>query len=138
MEFLLLGSSLVVALYVLWPALKPASADEGWEFSEDDTPTGRLATRKEVLLGNIADLDFEFAMGKLGEEDYRSLRDNLKRQTLKLMEQLEVIENTETRIGRPTAAAAPETKKSAFCASCGNELPGRAAFCPSCGTAVQS
>lgn len=141
MEFALLASALLVALYVLWPALK-SGREENWEYSENDTPTGRLATRKDVLMGNIADLDFEFAMGKLAEEDYRSLRDNLKRQTLKLMEQLDVIESTETRIGRhapaATATATATATAAQHCTQCGTGLPARAAFCPSCGTAVQS
>lgn len=137
MEFALLFGALVLALFVLWPALKSGRGDETWEFSEDDTPTGRLATRKDVLMGNIADLDFEFAMGKLAEDDYRSLRDNLKRQALKIMEQLDVIESTETRIGRHTPAAATATS-ARHCTQCGTGLPARAAFCPSCGTAVQS
>lgn len=137
---LLLLATVVVGAYILWPALKPATANDTWEFSQDDTPAGRLATRKEVLVGNIADLDFEFAMGKLGEEDYRSLRDNLKRQTLKVMEQLEVVEHSESRVSRRVATkdVATEAKGAAFCSACGTQLPARAAFCPSCGTAVSS
>ena len=136
MEFLLLAGALGVGLYVLWPALHK-STGEVWVYSEDDTPTGRLLTRKEVLVGNIADLDFEFAMGKLGEDDYRALRENLKRQTLKVMEQLEVLEHSESRVGSGTASESVATA-AAHCTSCGTRLPGRAAFCPSCGTKVES
>jgi len=133
---LLLLATLAVGMYVLWPALRGGSSGDTWHVSEDDTPEGRLSTRKEVLVGNIADLDFEFAMGKLGEEDYRSLRDSLKRQTLKVMEQLEVIESSDSKSAAPASVAT--TQDSAVCSSCGTGLPARAAFCPSCGTAVQS
>src|SRR6056297_948873 len=136
MEFVLLGSALLIALVVLWPALR-SDNDEQWIFSEEDTPAGRLSTRREVLVGNIADLDFEFAMGKLAEPDYLSLRDNLKRQTLKVMEQLEVIESRDHTNAPPESepATAPAT---AFCSACGASLPPRAAFCSSCGSAVGS
>jgi hypothetical protein len=136
LEFVLLGSSLLIALIVLWPALRTGH-DEQWVFSAEDTPIGRLETRKEVLVGNIADLDFEFAMGKLAEDDYLSLRENLKRQTLKVMEQLEVIESSE-RSSAPRETDPATAPATAFCSACGASLPPRAAFCPSCGSAVGS
>ena len=136
MEFALLGSALLIALIVLWPALR-SDQHEQWIFSEEDTPAGRLSTRREVLVGNIADLDFEFAMGKLAESDYLSLRDNLKRQTLKVMEQLEVIESTGEE-SAPRGADPVTAPATAFCSACGASLPPRAAFCPSCGSAVGS
>lgn len=132
MEFFLILIALAVGGFVLWPALAGPRAH--WVFSEEDTPEGRLAVRKEVLMGNLVDLDFEFAMGKLSEDDYRSIRESLKRQTLGVMEQIEVLAQSESAIG---GAKGTKTKATpAFCASCGGNLPPRAAFCPHCGTRV--
>ena len=125
--FLLLLLSVVGAAFVLWPAL--AGRRYGWEYSDEDTPLGRLATRREVLVGNLADLDFEFAMGKVSEEDYMSLRNSLKRQTLKIMEQMEVLTT-----GQPVKAA---VATSASCSSCGGAAPRGARFCPSCGSPLE-
>jgi hypothetical protein len=35
---------------------------------------GPSAAKKEILLGNIQDLDFEFKCGKLSESDYHQVR----------------------------------------------------------------
>jgi len=126
MDFLLLLISIVVIVYVVWPAVR--GAQDRWVYSDEDTPLGRLAVRKDVLVGNLADLDFEFAMGKVTEDDYRSLRDSLKRQTLKIMEQMEVIAG-----GEPVAVA-PSATDTRSCSSCGVATPPQARFCPSCGS----
>lgn len=114
--------------FTLWPTLR--GTDARWEFSEEDTPLGRLAVRKEVLVGNLADLDFEFAMGKLSEEDYRSVRENLRRQTLRIMEQMDVIASTHAAVEKGAVAADGRAR----CGSCQGELPPKARFCPQCGT----
>lgn len=135
MEFFLLLIALAVGAFVLWPAL--VGPRSHWVFSEDDTPIGRLAVRKEVLVGNLADLDFEFAMGKLSEDDYRSIRESLKRQTLRVMEQLDVLVQSETAMdGGKGAKAGTAQATAAFCSSCGGNLPPRASFCPHCGARV--
>lgn len=120
--------TLLIGGWVMWPA-RANDAGE-WKFSDEDTPLGRLAVRKEVLLGNIGDLDFEFAMGKLSEDDYRELRENLKRQTLKIMEQIDVLLESE-----PVTTQGARTRLDT-CAGCGGELPPQARFCPHCGSSV--
>ena len=126
--FFLLALSLFALAFVLAPAIS-ARRDQ-WEYSDEDTPLGRLATRREVLVGNLADLDFEFAMGKVSEEDYMSLRNSLKRQTLKIMEQMEVL-----RAGQPVAVK--QDSSAPACASCGGATPRGARFCPSCGSPLE-
>jgi len=129
-EAVILGGTLLLGAFVLWPALR--GTGERWEFSEEDTPLGRLAVRKEVLLGNLADLDFEFAMGKLGDEDYRSLRESLKGQTMKIMEQMDVLASSDTGVASPSGAAStPQVENT--CSDCSGILPGQARFCPHCG-----
>lgn len=134
MTFLLFLLSAGFIGFVMWPAIR--GTHDRWEYSAEDTPLGRLGARKEVLVGNLADLDFEFAMGKVGEDDYMSLRNGLKRQTLKIMEQMEVIASGEPVVKSPnsakTAAASP-----AYCSSCGGAAPSGAHFCPSCGSQLR-
>jgi hypothetical protein len=117
--------------FVMWPAFRGTRVI--WEYSDEDTPLGRLDARKEVLVGNLADLDFDFAMGKVGEDDYMSLRNSLKRQTLNIMEQIEVIAGGKPVSAKPTAAQATAAH-STNCSSCGGTAPREARFCPNCGT----
>lgn len=127
--FFLLLLSLASVAYLLWPAI--TGRRDHWEYSDEDTPLGRLATRREVLVGNLADLDFEFAMGKVSEDDYMSLRNSLKRQTLKIMEQMDVLS-----AGQPVAKKARDASAHS-CASCGGAAPKGARFCPSCGSPLE-
>jgi hypothetical protein len=123
----------LLGAWVLWPLRARRLA--AWQFSQEDTALGRLVNRKEVLLGNISDLDFEFAMGKLSEGDYRDLRDSLKRQTLGIMEQIEVLLESapsESKASQPVASKPPTAR----CTDCGGELPTDARFCPHCGSSL--
>ena len=129
--------------------------------SRGDTALGRQELRKELILGNIADLDFEYAMGKLSEGDYRDLRESLKAQAAQFTEQIDVLQHggehsggdaataTAAPAGRPSAAAASataahhgngsETAHAAaarYCVGCGAGLPSEARFCPACGKPV--
>lgn len=131
MDAFLLLLSVGIVGFVVWPAFRGTRHD--WEFSDDDTPLGRLSNRKEVLVGNLSDLDFEFAMGKVSEDDYMSLRNSLKRQTLKIMEQMEVIAGGEPAASTPASMNAATTGSSA-CSSCGGTAPREARFCPNCGS----
>ena len=129
MTFFLLLLSAGFALFVLWPAFK--GTRDQWEYSDEDTPMGRLGTRREVLVNNLADLDFEFAMGKVSEDDYMSLRNSLKRQTLKVMEQMEVLAGGQLQPAKASASSG------SGCPSCGGAAPKSARFCPSCGSPLE-
>jgi cytochrome c-type biogenesis protein CcmI len=117
--------------FVVWPAMR--RWQPSYAFSEEDTASGRLALRKEILLGNIADLDFEHAMGKLAQEDYEQLRESLKRQAAQVMEALDVLDD-----GTAEAESASRARPGHGCSSCGKPLPSEARFCPQCGTGVVS
>jgi hypothetical protein len=148
--------------YTLWPVL--AGHRMRPPTSRTDTPLGRQELRKDLILGNIADLDFEYAMGKLSDPDYRELRDALKAQAAAVMEQIGVLE-ADSDLGGSAARSAAAGASAAlgatavagevarpggngheprratarrFCIACGGGLPPSARFCPSCGAQVQA
>ena len=126
--FALVALTLGIGAWVLFPVILGTRTE--WEISEEDTPLGRLSLRKEVLLGNLQDLDFEFAMGKLAEPDYRTMRESLKRQTMKIMEQMDVVQSS------PADTGSTSTPRAHSCGACGGVLPRKAHFCPVCGEKV--
>jgi hypothetical protein len=73
--------------------------------SRGDTAIGRQELRKNLILENIADLDFEYAMGKLSDEDYRDLRDSLKAQAAQFTEQIDVLQHGDANPDRASVAA---------------------------------
>lgn len=132
---LLLAVTAVIMGFTLWPLFTRRHSHVA--VSPSDTPLGRLELRKEILLGNISDLDFEFAMGKIAESDYQPLRETLKRQASLVLEQIEVLHDPQASAARTRQEAPPATQVR-FCSECGGKLPAQARFCPSCGNAVVS
>jgi hypothetical protein len=77
--------SLAALAYVVWPLLKPGPAPI---LVEDDKLT-ELLGRKDAVLQAIKDLEFDYHVGKLSEEDYQLYDQRLRRQALGLLQQIE-------------------------------------------------
>ena len=56
---------------------------------ESDDDTERLLLQKEMLYGAIRDLDFDFQTGKVDQKDYAELRQQLEREALQILRQLD-------------------------------------------------
>jgi hypothetical protein len=77
--------SFAALAYVLWPLLKPGPAPV---IVENDRLTD-LVGRKDAVLTAIKELEFDYRMGKLSDEDYQRLDQRLRRQAIGLMQQIE-------------------------------------------------
>jgi len=82
----LLISGVAVAA-VMWPLLKKGPAAV---LVEDDRLT-ELLLRKEQLLVQIKDLEFDYRVGKLDDDDYRRFDERLRRQAMLLLQQIEQV-----------------------------------------------
>lgn len=79
--------SLAALAWVVWPLLNRAPAPL---LVEDD----RLATligRKEAVMTAIKDLEFDYHVGKLDDEDYQRYDQRLRRQAIVLIQQIEQV-----------------------------------------------
>src|SRR5499433_4201307 len=59
----------------------------------EETQWDLLQRKKEVVLGNIQDLDFEYKCGKLSEEDYRKIRAEMSTEAAVVFQEIENIES---------------------------------------------
>jgi hypothetical protein len=73
--------------FVVWPLLKPGPAPV---MVEDDRLT-ELLGRKDAVLKGIKDLEFDYQVGKLSEEDYQLYDQRLRRQAVALLQQIEEV-----------------------------------------------
>ena len=73
--------------FVVWPLLKPGPAPV---MVEDDRLT-ELLGRKDAVLKAIKDLEFDYQVGKLSEEDYQLYDQRLRRQAVALLQQIEQV-----------------------------------------------
>jgi NADH pyrophosphatase NudC (nudix superfamily) len=82
-----LALSLAALAFVVWPLLKPGPAPV---MVEDDRLT-ELLGRKDAVLKAIKDLEFDYQVGKLSEEDYQLYDQRLRRQAVGLLQQIEQV-----------------------------------------------
>jgi len=105
----------------------------------EETEWDLLLRKKEILLGNIQDLDFEFKCGKLSDADYKQVRAEMTSDVAVVLEHIDKLEKSldlDTLIRRETDARKGDTKSKnqTFCGSCGAKNPPSNKFCSECGT----
>jgi hypothetical protein len=146
--------SLLAIAYAVAPLLAPGRAT----LVVEDDKLAELLGRKDAALQAIKDLEFDYRLGKMSQEDYQRLDQRLRRQAIGLMQQIEKIapatasldEQLESIIAQfrqtspaPVAvppgaagvdAVAPQTAR--FCTHCGKPLEPGHKFCAYCGTPV--
>ncbi len=128
-----------VALVCIF-VFRPLLTTKGRIGERDAGPGGgsRLVEEREALLDAIRELDFDYRMGKVEEEDYRETRSRYQNRAVELMRVID--ENAgptpgiEDRIEEEIAALRNED--TVACAGCGCATPEGARFCPQCGTAL--
>src|SRR6059058_4719615 len=105
----------------------------------EETEWDLLQRKKEVVLGNIQDLDFEYKCGKLSEEDYQKIRGEMSIEAAMVLKEIESIESQvdlDALIRREITARQRKSKadaQTAACSSCGASNPSINKFCAECG-----
>src|SRR4029077_6282475 len=94
----------------------------------EETEWDLLQRKKEVILGNIQDLDFEYKCGKLSEEDYQKIRGEMNAEAATVFQKVENLESSadlDALIRREISARKVRSKTAA---------PAATIACPSCGS----
>ena len=130
----LLGGVVIAAICV--PLFKKENTLESAVLEE--TEWDLLLRKKEVLLGNIQDLDFEYKCGKLSETDYQQVRKEMAGDVAQVLERIHTLEaslDLDALIRREvTSRKDPSSRaKRNSCPSCGAENPPKNKFCAECG-----
>src|SRR5712691_3208056 len=100
----------------------------------------RVALEREKLLTlrSIKELEFDRAMGKLSDADWREMSGRLRARAAGLMKQLDAGAGYRDQIERDLAKrlaepAAATPARGSFCTQCGTKNDGDAKFCKNCG-----
>jgi len=101
--------------------------------AEPPSPFAHLDERKASIYENLRDLQFEYRLGKMSDDDYQRSKHDLQKELARVMAEVEKVAG-----GMPVqvkAAAAVTTKKKAafVCPSCNAEFPQPLKFCGECG-----
>jgi hypothetical protein len=128
----LLGGGVLAAICV--PLFKKENTLESAVL--DETEWDLLVRKKEVLLGNLQDLDFEYKCGKLSESDYQQVRKEMAGDVAQVLERIHNLESSldlDALIRRELSSRKdPKTKRNA-CPACGADNPPKNKFCAECG-----
>src|SRR5207249_2336366 len=98
----------------------------------EETEWDLLQRKKEVVLSNIQDLDFEYKCGKLSDEDYKKVRGEMSAEAAAVLRQIDEIESAhdvdalirrEIRARRAKTADGPSSASRQTCSSCGSPNP---------------
>jgi hypothetical protein len=103
------------------------------------SPTLHLEERKAQIYENLRDLQFEFRLGKLSDEDYQKTKTDLQRELAKVLAEIDTVQPVADQ--KKAAAAVGQSKAKAdgrTCPHCGAKFPQPLKFCGECGKAMAS
>src|SRR4029077_8314351 len=107
----------------------------------EETHWDLLQRKKEVILGNIQDLEFEYKCGKLSEEDYQKIRAEMNAEAAQVFQEVETLESSadlDALIRREISARKNRSNaKQVTCPSCSSKNPITNKFCADCGAKLK-
>ena len=101
---------------------------------EPVSPFQHLDERKAAIYENLRDLQFEYRVGKLSDDDYQATKKDLQKELARVLAE---VDKLKTAMGAPPAAPAAAkvvgTPTGFVCPSCGAKFPTALKFCGECG-----
>jgi len=104
------------------------------------SPIQHLEDRKHAIYDNLRDLQFEYRLGKLTDEDYQQTKQSLQKELAVVLSETE---QTLKSLGlgavckpAPSAAKVATSQKGTVCPHCGASFKENLKFCGECGKAI--
>jgi hypothetical protein len=107
---------------------------------EPVSPFAHLDERKAAIYENLRDLQFEYRLGKLSDQDYQSTKKDLQKELAGVLAEVDRLRASLTVGGVSPVAEPPKPKEpSGFvCPSCGAKFKARLKFCGECGKPMKA
>ena len=94
------------------------------------SPFRHLDERKAAIYESLRDLQFEYRLNKLSDEDYQTTKIELQKELARVLAEADKIK---AELGQPVAVAPPPKPKPNTCPSCGALFDKTLKFCGECG-----
>jgi NADH pyrophosphatase NudC (nudix superfamily) len=103
---------------------------------EPESPFLQLDERKAAIYDNLRDLQFEYRLGKLSDQDYQNTKKDLQKELAKVLAEVDALKAR--LMGQTAPPAIPKepvqiTVNGYLCASCGAKFEKPLKFCGECG-----
>jgi len=135
---LLLSAAVLLAAAVLLFTLLVRVRDVPEQ--EAVSPVAHLEQRKAQIYENLRDLQFEYRVGKLSDEDYQKTKLGLQSELARVLAEIDGIQPPAA--GAPAPAPVPPPQPAAetakVCPHCGAKFALAMKFCGECGKAMVS
>lgn len=148
----LIALLLAVSLYLATPLMGNGRG----RVAEETQEVSSLLAERERLLNALQELDFDFQLGKIPEEDYPAQRGELLRKGADILKSLDALAPARPlRLNKASASGneqplsdddiesllaarrkARKTKSAGFCPRCGKPVLVTDQFCPNCGKSL--
>jgi hypothetical protein len=101
------------------------------------SPFEHLDERKAAIYENLRDLQFEYRVGKLSDQDYQQTKQDLQKELAGVLAEIDRLK--QSLVGQVVAAAPAAPKKTRYiCPSCKAEFPTALKFCGECGKPMRA
>jgi hypothetical protein len=97
------------------------------------SPIQHLEDRKYAIYDNLRDLQFEYRLGKLSDNDYQQTKQALQRELAIVLAETE---ETVKRLGLARAAASKRKQQGSVCPHCRATFAQNLKYCGECGKAM--
>ena len=97
------------------------------------SPFAHLDERKASIYENLRDLQFEYRLGKMSDEDYQRSKADLQRELAKVLAEVERIAQGQPEPVTVRAQPAEAKKKRFICPNCNAQFAQTLKFCGECG-----
>lgn len=106
------------------------------------SPTQHLDERKAQIYDNLRDLQFEYRLGKLSDDDYQKTKRDLQAELARVLAEIDAVKEQQPQVIRAAAPKAvlktvpkPEAEGNK-CPHCGATFERALKFCGECGKAM--
>jgi hypothetical protein len=129
-NFVLIAAALIVAVvfYTLFIRQKDLPA------APPVNPFQYLEDRKAAIYENLRDLQFEYRVGKLSDEDYQRTKKDMQAELAVVLAELD--KSQQKPILAPSSPAKGKAEASSVCPHCGAKFEKPLKFCGECGKSM--
>ena len=106
---------------------------------EPVSPFAHLDERKAAIYENLRDLQFEYRVGKLSDEDYQNTKKDLQKELAAVLAEVDRLKEKVFHV-KQVVAKKPEPEKitGSVCPSCGAKFEKDLKFCGECGKPMKA
>jgi hypothetical protein len=142
----MIGALILVGITVFL-ILQPLISGKGAPLHGGREDFSEAQFRKRVSLLQLRDAEYEFAMGKLGQEDFEILKKEISAEALAAIRAEELEANagefpeggfSDSELEEEIARARAQMAGGVFCSECGRPNLAGSRFCAECGTPLQA